>query len=166
MQAGRLFGLPYKRGIKMFEIKENELIEKMKCRYEDENGNIATLFRQPERNIIRLVFKSPKNVTFDKLEINVSEPGGGCNFNYSYDGEDESITKEYLDSSINNISMFVNYVVGLDNAIRLLGTAPEIMAAYLGFESESKEERQEAVSRAKYGLITQYPELKQLFDNV
>ena len=148
------------------EIKENELIEKMKCRYEDENGNTATLFRQPERSMIRLVFKSPKNVTFDKLEINVSEPGGGCNFNYSYDREDESITKEYLDSSINNISMFVNYIVGLDNAIRLLGTAPEIMADYLGFESEDKEERQEAVSRAKYGLITQYPELKQLFDNI
>lgn len=55
----------------MFELKENELIEKMKCRYEDENGNTATLFRQPERSIIRLVFKSPKNVTFDKLEINV-----------------------------------------------------------------------------------------------
>ena len=150
----------------MFEIKENELIEKMKCRYEDENGNTATLFRQPERSMIRLVFKSPKNVTFDKLEINVSEPGGGCNFNYSYDREDESITKEYLDSSINNISMFVNYIVGLDNAIRLLGTAPEIMADYLGFESEDKEASQQAVSRAMYGLITQYPELKQLFDNI
>ena len=55
----------------MFEVKENELIEKMKCRYEDENGNTATLFRQPERGIIRIVFKSPKNVTFDRLEINV-----------------------------------------------------------------------------------------------
>lgn len=62
--------------------------------------------------------------------------------------------------------MFVNHVVGLDNAIRLLGTSPDIMADYLGFESEDKEERQEAVSRAKYGLITQYPELKQLFDNI
>ena len=48
----------------------------------------------------------------------------------------------------------------------MLGTAPDIMADYLGFESESEDERQEAVSRAKYGLITQYPELKQLFDKI
>lgn len=92
----------------------------MKCRYEDENGNTATLFRQPERKDDQARIQKSKNVTFDKLEINVSEPGGGRNFNYSYDREDESITKEYLDSSINNISMFVNYVVGLDNAIRSL----------------------------------------------
>lgn len=147
----------------MFKIKQNELIDRMKCTYEDENGNTAVLFRQPEYNKIKIAFKSPKDVTFNKLEINVADPGDGCDFRYSYNKNDETITQEYINRSIKNIMDFVNYALGLDNAIRLLGADPRMMAGYLALKADSEEEKQTAVSKAKYNLILQYPELKELF---
>lgn len=149
----------------MFKITENELITKFKCKYEDEYGNIAIFMRRPEQHKAIIKFKNNnKNIIFDAIVIQTDATSPGCNLNYHYNKEDNSISEEYLQGTIPNISELVNHIQSLENAIGFLGFNNDILANYLGFEKNiSNSEKSEGVAKAKLTLISQYEELRQLF---
>ena len=149
----------------MFKLVENDLIGRMRCKYEDELGNKINYIRKPSLNqsIIK-IRNDNRNIRFDAIVLDTLNPGQGCTFNYHYDKDDENITKEYLDTTIKNFTEFMNYIIGLENAIRLLNVDANIMANYLNIDKEMKQtDRTEIASAAKLSLLTQYEELKNPF---
>ena len=151
----------------MFEIKENGLIERRKVKYEDEFENSCIYVRYPEENriVIKVRPTSDKRIVFDPINIYLdNSEATGCTFKYNYEKTDETITAKYLEGTKENVGQLVNHIMGLENAIRLLGISTQKMTQYLQMSDKEKEaDKIQGVLKGKMNLILQYEELHQLF---
>lgn len=150
----------------MFCITENELINRMKCKYTDEFGNEAVFVRLPERNKMKITFSHPEfKITFDKIVIDTNDMTG-CNFNYHFDKEDERITEEYLNQTVENVTKLLNHIVALEGAIKLLTVDDKILAGYVSGGDKSSHIDKESLAKGKLMLLSQYEELAELFSKL